>query len=347
MGKRSDGFPRADQSADLRRLKWLIPVILLVAAAAVGVGLLVRGSIRSRESLNVTAASNSNVSSGYRDVTWQGKHYRYNNLVTAILFAGLDSDGEMTEYSIYTKAPRADSIQLVILDQKNQVIKVVGISRDTMTKIRKYALDGMDRGLMRDHLGYAYTYGNGGAVSCESLCEAVSILFYNMPIRDYVVVNRSSLAALAEIVGPVEVVVPNNDLAELDEAYSQGQTVVIDADNLEFYVRSRDTEVDFSNTSRMQRQQSYISAAMQKLLEKAADDPAAVWDDLQQIESCMQTNITRSRYLDLASTLKNVTYSDDNYLTLGGSEATGSHDEFYPDEESLLALVMDLFYIEQ
>ena len=331
----------------VKRHRWVVPAACVVLIVMIGAAILIISDLQNQDSMQLSGAD-TNVGSGYRDVVFQGKRYRYNNRITAILFAGVDSEGELEAYSTYTMAPRADSIELILLDERNQKMRIVALSRDTMTKIRKYALDGMYRGLFRDHLGLAYTYGDGGKVSCESLREAVSMLLYDVPIRDYLVVNRSSMETLAGIVGPVEVTVPNDDLAELDEAYYTGATVTIDADNLEFYIRSRDIEEDLSNVGRMERQQSYITAAMDQFLQKINNNASSVWDDLETIEGCMQTNITRSRYLDLVKTLQSVTFSAEDYLIPEGTQKVGEkYDEFYPDEEALLAMVVDLFYIEQ
>ena len=52
---------------------------------------------------------------------------------------------------------------------------ILSINRDTMTDIRRYTMNGNDKGLYTTHIGYAYSYGDGGKVSCESLCEAGEI----------------------------------------------------------------------------------------------------------------------------------------------------------------------------
>ena len=332
----------------ISRRKWIIPAAVLAVVAVIAAAVLVLADRQNQENYKVSAEASGNVGSGYRDIIWNNKHYRYNNRITAILLAGLDSEGEIKETKSYAMAPRADSIQLLIIDGKTHKTHILGLNRNTITKIRKYALNGKNRGLMRDQLCLAYTYGNGGKVSCESLCEAVSILLYDIPIKSYMVVNRTSLEKVAEIVGPVEVTVPNDDLVEDDPAYYEGATVTIDASNLEFYIRSRDIEVSHSNLGRMERQKSYINAAMESMMARISDDPSALWDDIVQLEGCMLTNITRSRYLELASQLKDTEYSASDYVTLEGTMSEDSYyDEFYPDQEKVLEFVVDTFYMEQ
>jgi len=46
--------------------------------------------------------------------------------------------------------------------------------------------------------------------------------------------------------------------------------------------------------------------------------------------------------------MKNTTFSNRDYYIPEGEQVAGKyHDEFYPDESSLLAKVIDIFYIKQ
>ena len=316
-----------------KRRKWIRPAIVMSIVVVVVVALALTGYIRSRETFTTEekAGSNGNVELRYKDVSYQGEKYKYNNRITTILLAGLDSEDDIVATKTFTMAPRA-----------------VALNRDTMTKIRRYTLDGYSRGLYTDHLGYAFTYGDGGEKSCENLSEAVSLLLYDVPISHYLVVNRSSIKKIAEIVGPVEVVVPNNDLIEVDSEYTEGNKVLIDQNNIELFVRRRDTSKDFTNTSRMERQQAYINAAMEKVLALLKDDPSEAWSMLEELEKCVMTDINRSQYLDLVNDINKVSYSSGNYYTPVGTQSSeNTHDEFYVDETDLLEKVVDLFYLKK
>ena len=330
----------------LLRHRWLVPAILIAVFVLAGTSLWMVRSVRSQTGLRVTAGAQFNAGSGYRDVVYQGKKYRYNNRITTILYAGVDSDGALIPNKEYTSAPRADSISLVALDELNGRMTIIALNRDTMTGIHKYTLDGKDRGLFKDHLGYAYTYGEGGEVSCRNLCQSVSNLLYGIPVNEYVVTNRASIPTIAELVGDVTVVVPNDDLA--DEGFRAGETAVIDGDNLETFVRSRDTAEDLSNVGRMERQRAYINAAAEQIRVMLTERTTEVWDRLEQAEESVQTNITRSRYLALARAVRNTSYGDDDYYQPEGTQVVGKrHDEFHPDQDVLLQKVIDIFYIEK
>ena len=330
----------------LRHHRWIVPAMLIVVVALAATGIWMQGTLRKQQSLKVVAGNTATAGFGYRNITYKGKDYRYNNRITAILYVGLDSDGPLHETTSYTSAPRADSISLVVLDEVHHKMTIIALNRDTMTDIRKFTLNGRDRGMMRDHLGYAYTYGNGGKVSAHNVCEAVSQLLYGIPVHEYVVMNLSSMPKLCEVIGPVDVVVPNDDLEGL--GYVKGTVVTVDGNNLEKFVRTRNTSKDFSHNGRMQRQQAYISAAVKQVRGKLDKDPSSMWNAMTKAESSVETNITRSRYLDLIGILQNTDYADaDYYIPEGTQVAAADHDEFYVDEEKLLDKIVEIFYIEK
>lgn len=332
----------------LKRKKWILPSVLLVTAALIAGALWMVYDVNSEAQRQVTAGKQFNAGSGYRDITYNGNQYRYNSRITTILYAGVDSEGDMVKNARYTMAPRADSISLVVMDEFHHKMTVIALNRNTVAKIRKYSLNGIDRGLFNDLLCYAYTYGDGGEVSCESLCEAVSEMLYGIPINGYVISNRSSLPVLADTIGPVLVTVPNNDLAEADPILTEGALASIDASNLELFVRVRDIDVDFSNVGRMQRQQAYINGAMSKIRRMMENSPAELWNAIQGAENCLQTNITHSRYLDLTKVLKNTSYDEqDYYIPAGELVMDGKISRFYSDEKALLDKVIEIFYIKQ
>ena len=326
--------------------RWIAPAAVLLAVAVIAAGLWMRSAALKGQTLRVASNSPVNVGGSYHNISYKGKEYRYNSRITAILYAGLDSNGDLHQTTKYTLAPRADSISLIVLDEYHRRMTIIALNRDTMTPIRKYTLNGKDRGMLTDHLGYAYTYGDGGTVSAKNLCEAVSSLLYGIPVHDYVVTNLDSLPILGNLIGPLSVKAPNDDL--VDDGYAKGDTVRVDASNLEWFVRHRDTEKDLSNVGRMERQQAYINAAVDSLRKVVEDDPSGSWRIMERAEGSMRTSITRNRYLDLIQVLQNTSYVENDYYIPEGRQVVASdHDEFYPDEEALLQKVVDIFYIEK
>lgn len=300
-----------------------------------------------QKSRHVTAGVSVNMGDGYRTITYKGKNYQYNSLITTILYAGVDSKGEMKASAAYASAPRADSISLVVLDKKHQKMTVIAISRDTMTEIRRYTISGFDRGTYVSHLGFAYTYGDGGEVSCENLREAVAGLFGGIPINEYAVTNQTSMTYINDLVGGITVTVPNNDLADRYPSMVQGKSITLDESNVTDFLQYRDTSVDFSNEGRIERQQAYVTAYIQKLKEQLHTDTQEIWNRLENMEAYLQTSITKNKYLSLVNLLEKIEFTDNDYWRLAGENRAGTeHDEFYVDEEALQDKIIELFYEE-
>lgn len=247
----------------------------------------------------------------------------------------------------YADAPRADSISLVVLDKKHHKMTIIGINRDTMTEVRRYTMNGTDRGTYVTHLGYAYAYGDGGKVSCENLKEAVSKLFGGIPINEYAVTNMSSMRYINNLVGGITVEVPNNDLSGLYPEMIEGAEITLDDTNITDFLHYRDSSIDYSNEGRIERQQAYVTEYVAKIKEQLQTDVNGIWKKLENMDDYLQTSITRNKYLNLANLLETVEFSDGDYYRLEGEDRQGeAHDEFYVDEEVLQEKILELFYLE-
>ena len=300
-----------------------------------------------QKSLQVTAENAHDVGNSYREIEYEGRHYRYNTQIRMVLYAGIDGTGKMESSLQYGNKARADVISLLVMDKLNKKISVIPISRDTITEIRKFSLNGNDNGLYKTHIGYAYSYGDGGEVSCENLCEAVTNMLGGIPVREYVVTNQDSMPYLNNLVGGVTVTVPNSDLQDVYPEFKEGNRVTINDDNISIFLRSRDTEEDFSNEGRMERQKAYMTAYVRRMQEMDLEEITDMWKSVEDMEEYLQTSISRNEYLELAQIFREVRFSEENFVTLEGEDRQGNlHDEFHLDEEALLKKIIELFYEE-
>lgn len=325
-------------------------LILGLAAAVIFVGLaatVVVNKLKEQKNYHVTGTNSVDVGAGYRYTEYNGKKYQYNNRVTTLLYAGLDSFDELKQTAIYGDKARADSIMLIVLDEASKKMSVVAINRDTMTEVHRFSRNGDDLGVYVTHLGYAYTNGDGGEASCENLKTAVSTLFNNLPIDGYMVSNQTSIVMINDLVGGVTVTVPNDDLAAKYPELTTGNVVTLDESNVRAYVQQRDTAVDFSNEGRIERQKSFVLSFMDEFGTMVKEDASSVWDSLEACSDWMQTDITKNKYLSLADAFSNTNLTPDSYYILEGEDQLGElHDEFYYDEDALQELIIKLFYRE-
>ena len=325
-------------------------LILGLAAAVIFVGLaatVVVNKLKEQKNYHVTGANSVDVGAGYRYTEYNGKKYQYNNRVTTLLYAGLDSFDELKQTATYGDKARADSIMLIVLDEVSKKMSVVAINRDTMTEVHRFSRKGDDLGVYVTHLGYAYTNGDGGEASCENLKTAVSTLFNNLPIDGYMVSYQTSIVMINDLVGGVTVTVPNDDLAAKYPELTTGNVVTLDESNVRAYVQQRDTAVDFSNEGRIERQKSFVLSFMDEFGTMVKEDASSVWDSLEACSDWMQTDITKNKYLSLADAFSNTNLTPDSYYILEGEDQLGElHDEFYYDEDALQELIIKLFYRE-
>ena len=325
-------------------------LILGLVAAMVLVGLaaaVVVNKLKEQKNYHVTGANSVDVGAGYRYTEYNGKKYQYNNRVTTLLYAGLDSFDELKQTATYGDKARADSIMLIVLDEASKKMSVVAINRDTMTEVHRFSRNGGDLGTYVTHLGYAYANGDGGTASCENLKTAVSTLFNNLPIDGYMVSNQTSIVMINDLVGGVTVTVPNNDLATQYPELTEGNIVTLDESNVRAYVQQRDTAVDFSNEGRIERQKSFVLSFMDEFGTLVKENSTQVWDELEECSDWMQTDITKNRYLSLADAFSQTNLAPDSYYILEGEDQLGEfHDEFYYDEDALQELIIKLFYRE-
>lgn len=109
----------------------------------------------------------------------------------------------------------------------------------------------------------------------------------------------------------------------------------------------RDTEEEFSNEGRIERQQAYITAYVDQLKAVLQNDLESVWEKQEDKEKYIQTSITKNKYLNLANLLEMMEFSDADFYRPEGENVEGeAHDEFYVDEEALRQKVIDIFYEE-
>lgn len=317
-------------------------MVLVGLAAAVVVN-----KLKEQKNYHVTGANSVDVGAGYRYTEYNGKKYQYNNRVTTLLYAGLDSFDELKQTATYGDKARADSIMLIVLDEASKKMSVVAINRDTMTEVHRFSRNGGDLGTYVTHLGYAYANGDGGTASCENLKTAVSTLFNNLPIDGYMVSNQTSIVMINDLVGGVTVTVPNNDLATKYPELTEGNIVTLDESNVRAYVQQRDTAVDFSNEGRIERQKSFVLSFMDEFGTLVKENSTQVWDELEECSDWMQIDITKNRYLSLADAFSQTNLAPDSYYILEGEDQLGEfHDEFYYDEDALQELIIKLFYRE-
>lgn len=321
---------------------WMIPACTAAVVVIAG-GVLVWNTIRQNETSQTVSETGGTSSSA--DVVWNGKEYNYNDHLSNFLFMGVDNREKEATATGQANAGQADAIYLVSWDRVEATATVISIPRDTMTRIQVYGPGGQDLGTVEDHISLSYAYGDGGYKSCELTRDAVSDLFYGLPVQGYCSINMDGIPVLTESVGTVTVTVPNDSLEKVDPQYQEGAKVTLTPEMTETFVRYRDTTVSQSAISRMERQEEYIRAFGEAATERFSTDPGFVTELYTALEPYMVTNIGNDQFLDIMESISSGNTNEGWTVPGEGSEGE-MYDEYHVDDDALYQKIIETFYKE-
>lgn len=310
----------------------------------------VKNNISTIENRMESRGTNNLTNSSDPDLIWyDGKAYRYNENLTTILFMGIDQRSEVIEKreGVSGESGQADTIFLLIMDMKKNKIKIVGISRDTMTDIKTFDYKGNYLGESLNHIGLAYAFGDGKEISCQYMVDAVSNLFYGIPINAYVALNMESVVTINDSVGGVPVYI-QEDLSWLDPELIKGQTVTLKGKQALKYMKWRDTSVAHSNNQRIARQKQYIINFMKQAIKAVKEDVTLPVTLYKNLTDEMVTDIGMDKAVYLGTQALTMPLDESGIMMLKGDSVQGSvYDEVYVDDDALYELILNIFYTEE
>ena len=313
-------------------------VLAVVAVFAAGIWKQQRKAHMETNGTSVSSEENTSES-----ITYKGKTYVYNDHLSNYLFMGIDTKGDM-ETAESGNAGQADAVFLVSVDRVTKEMQVISIPRDTMTEIEMFSVSRKSLGLMENHINLQYAQGDGKTESCELMETAVSNLLGEIPIHGYCSINMDGIPIITEAVGNIQVVIPDNSLSEITPEFTEGAEVTLTKDNVEQFVRYRDTGREQSALVRQDRQKVFIEAYIKKAQEQYAKDASFVTKLYESMESYMVTNMGNDIFVKLLSAAQE---SEAFVYTLPGEGAQGDYfDEYHVDEEALQEMIVSVFYKE-
>ena len=278
-------------------------------------------------------------------ISHDGKNYVYNKDIKVYLLMGIDSDEPAKPQTDYTKGGQSDAMFLLVTDAKEKSISVVSINRNTMTRIEQCYDTGASAGYKTSQICIQHGYGDGMNLSCTKTVNAVSHLFYNLPINGYLSIRMGALPMMNDAVGGVEVTVLD-DLVNESKGVNlkKGETVTLNGQEAYIYLRGRDINEFDSATNRLRRQEQYITAYMDKLKAVAGGDASAAVKIYESIEDYIVSSID---FAGLVSEVSGYTYTSDNLYTIPGETIMGEvYEEYYVDEEAFYDMMLEVFYTE-
>ena len=323
----------------------LIGLIVLILSGIITLFVLINVGKGAMLDANKTAIINvptyvQQVEQDGKTIVYNGKTYKYNEAITSILFMGIDRDQFADDDENLGTNGDADALMLLTYDTSNGNTDLISISRDTMADIDVYSKDGTYIGIEKQQICLAYAYGDGKETSCTNQVNAVSRLFYNIPISSYLSMDLDAVSVLNDAVGGVTVTSP-----QTFKEFTKGETVTLYGESAETFVRNRDTSVLDSNNSRMERQRVYIESFFKTLAAGTKENLMLPVDLFNAASPYTVTNIDIPKVTYLASNILEKDFSEIEMQNVPGEVVQGEvYAEYHLDQEKFFEMFLNVYY---
>ncbi len=290
---------------------------------------------------------------GFQDtIEYNGHTYVYNDDVIAFAFLGIDKrELGLVDGKVGT-AGQADMCIVGALNRATGEAKVIAVPRDTMAEVDQYTTSGIFAGTNTMQVCLAYAYGDGGEGSARNTMTSLSRILLNVPIEKYFALDLDGIAPLNDAIGGVDI---NPALYTIEEyGIVEGESVHLEGDMTEAYVRRRSMDSVTASLNRTDRQIQYIKAYAKQLAPAVIRDFGTVTRLYNLAGNYSSTNISLSNATYLGSLLLRKGVTDFEAIKLEGEmkesevldEKGTVYAEFYPSEESLYGAVLSAFYTQ-
>ena len=276
-------------------------------------------------------------------IRYHGKEYVPKGNLETFLVLGLDKyEGEGSADS-YNNDKQADFLMLFVFDNATESFSAIHINRDTMANVRILAVDETKVvGTVTKQIALAHTYGRGKETSCRNTKDSVEDLLPGVTVNHYVSVTMDSVATMNDFVGGVEVTVLD-DFTGIDATLIKGETVTLRGEQALHYVRTRYGLEDSSNNTRMDRQQQYIQALYDKTMACAEEDDEFLLRLIDTMDDYVVYDSSNYKMQKFVEKFNHYTFKGITELE-GETKKGEKFMEFYPTSESIMKVVVDLFY---
>lgn len=244
---------------------------------------------------------------------------------TNILVMGLDDGADDSG----TKEKRADTILVISLENETGKVRFINIPRDTWTSFPNQGVSTKLKNI----------YAAGGA---PMMVRQVSKLL-GVSIHQYIVLDMETFADLIDVLGGIDLYVEGNMEYEDPEAglsinIRQGYQH-LDGTQAQQYLRYRSSEL--GDIGRVQRQQKFVKALYQKLLqfETIPRLPAIAEIFKQRIDTSAEIFDS----VHLANVLRSLSSDPPASIMLPGSAAQHDATVWVPDEAGIQKRMQEMF----
>lgn len=311
-------------------------------------------------------------------VAYDGKVYEYRENTLNFLFLGIDRNGKLSSETKLSnwKAGQADAIFLLSLNQDDKTISFIGIPRNSMVDVEIFNSEEKRIDIIHDAICLQYPYAGGGVLGLEKMKESVSELFGGLPIHGACAVSNGAVSEVMSRLDGIEVVLPDDVIVLPNKKtgddviysprsahlptnlkgakyYKKGDSLTVTDENVNSYLRYRDSYMFGAATARLTRQKEFMKSAAARIMEEIKANPAFVSDIYESVRPYMNTDITLDKAVYIAVKAVECRLSEQSFYQLTGEEkenyiedANVYYDEYYLDEEDLKKVMIEVFYKE-
>ena len=276
-----------------------------------------------------------------RTIVRDGVEYFPRQDMTVILIAGIDEYGKVESSGSYNNSGEADMVTLLVFDEKDKVLDVLSLNRDTMLEMPVLGIGGKPAGTMYGQLALAHTYGTGLEDSGKNLRDTVSEFLYGAYIDYYVTMNMDAISILNDAVGGVQVDV-TDDFSEIDPDIKMGQTVLTGQQAVT-YVQTRQGLGDQLNTTRMKRHREYMTGFLDAMKKSINGSAGFAVETYESVEDYVVTDCSTMAMSTLVNRLAGYQLGD--VVTIEGENVMGEkYMEYHVDQEALDRVILKYLY---
>lgn len=339
----------------LKIFLWILAILLaLIISLCVTVVIMIKSGEKQMTNYDDVVVEVPDIAETLDDgkiVKYNGKKYILNENVVSILGMGVDrSEFAKEDIETYGTNGQADTIFLATLDTVTGEIKIISLSRDTMTEIDMYSESGNYAGIHRRQLCLAYSYGDGRESSCENVVKAVERMIYGLPINSYFAIDLDAIASINDAVGGVTVKSIGDMKLPSGMKITNGQKITLKGNDATGYVRNRSIVDLDANALRMKRQVQYVQAFADKTLSMTKSDistPIKLFDAIKK-DGDLVSNLNSAKISYLTECVLKHGSVNIDFINVDGEIKLGENKyaEFYPDETQFFEIILDVFYTE-
>lgn len=273
-------------------------------------------------------------------VVYKGETYQLREDVVSVAIIGYDK-GAGRSTSDGTQG-QADGLVVLAIDPAGGKATLIGLPRDSMVDVGEFAGDAF-LGQNEMQICLAFSYGKDADSGAILTTEALSHLFYGMPISYYLAMDMDGIGALADAVDgvpltPIETI-PDTEIEE-------GEPTVLYGKNVLSYLRYRDMDSVEGSLNRQHRQVQFAQELASRSLDVSNGVISRFVDLYSVATENSVTNLGLSEYAYLASKLieKGVTKVETVNLEVERVEREEGKAAYYLNQESLYESVLGVYY---